>query len=104
MAALSQLDVDIMWEHGSERITSIGRLTQRFSSGAGGVEKSILDQKEEVEDAISAQRRQICRRIVGFEGFTRYSKILMSSSGGKCETGEGEFATGTQGFEAIVVL
>jgi len=37
-------------------VTSIGRLAQRCSNGAGGVEKSILDHKEETEDAISAQR------------------------------------------------
>ena len=66
----------------------MGRLAQRCSKGAGGVEKSILVHKEGMEDAISAQRWHIRRNIVGLEWVTRYSKVLMSNSGGKREIGE----------------
>ena len=50
-----------------DRLTSIGRSMDRCRRGVGGVEKSILVHKEEIEDAISAQRRQIRRRTVGLE-------------------------------------
>ena len=85
-------------------MTSIGRLTQRCSKGAGGVKKSILDHKEEIEDAISVQRWHICRRIVGLEWITRYSKTLTSNSGGKRETCEGGLSINVQGTEATMVF
>ena len=50
-----------------DRLTSIGRSRERWRREVGGIEKSILVHNEETEDAISAQRRQIRRRIVGLE-------------------------------------
>lgn len=77
---------------------------QRCGKGAGGVEKSILDDKEEMEDAISAQRWHICRRIVGLEWITRYSKILTSNSGGKHETCKGGLSINAQQSQANTIL
>jgi len=77
---------------------------QRCNKGAGGVEKSILDHKEEIEDAISVQRWHICRRIVGLEWVTKYSKILTSNSGGKRESCEGGLSINVQESEAVMVL
>lgn len=85
-------------------MTSIGRLTQRCSEGAGGLKKSILVHKEGMEDAISAQRWHIRRRIVGFERVTRYSKVLMSNSGGKHETGERGLSMCARRSETVMVL
>jgi len=77
---------------------------QRCRKGVGGVKKLILDQKEETEDAISAHRWQVCKRIAGFEWITRYSKTLTSNSGGKRETGEeGLSMMNAQGSEAGTV-
>ena len=85
-------------------MTSIGRLTQRCSKGAGGVKKSILDHKEEIEDATSVQRWHICRRIVGLEWITRYSKTLTSNSGGKRETDEDWLFDDAEGSERVMIF
>jgi hypothetical protein len=82
----------------------MGLLMQRWSKGVGGVEKSILDHKEETEDAILAQWRQIRRRIVGLEWVVRYLKILTSNSGGKREAGENGLSTEAGSFEAGVMI
>ena len=66
----------------------------RFSKGASGVEKSILDHKEETEDAMSAQRWQTRRRGAGLKWIMRNSKILTSNSGGRRETSEDGYAPG----------
>ena len=82
----------------------MGRLMQRCRKGAGGVEKSILVHKEGMEDAISAQRRHICRRIMGLEQVTRYSKVWTSNSGGKRETGERRLSIFARGSGTVMVL